>query len=134
MATVTIGGKEYSIPPLTFKSLKRVWPFLETAAKSEDPFENVGAALAVISEGLSRSETPMTVEEIEDLLFGSEVPPLEKTMGEIMAEGGLVKAKADGTIITGEAMGEAAPPSTEISTDSSPSLSPPDVLVETGTQ
>lgn len=137
MAQVTIGGEVYEVPPLSFKGLKRVWPLLEQAANQEDPFANVEAALGVVAEAISKTDYAMTVDEMEDKMSASEVPLLEQTMEQIMADAGLVKVKADGTIIrkgedSGEATGEAMPPSTETSTDTSLNSLPPVAPAETG--
>lgn len=134
MATLSIGGKQIELPVLNFKTIKKIWPLVQDIQGSEDLIKLMEVASNVISLVLERSATPMTVDEIEDQLLGPEIQPMQKAIEDMMVESGLLERKPGGDIVSGEAKGAAASPSTETGTDSSPSLSPPDAGEETGTE
>jgi hypothetical protein len=129
MATVQIGGETYDIPPFTFKQLKASWPLINNVSKKKDAADSLDGLedlFGIVVIGLSRTDNPFTIEELEEKLMAAEIPMLEKTLGQIMEDAGLVKVGADGKIITGEAEAQATEsPSTETSTDLSQPLSPP---------
>ncbi len=141
MAKIVIGGQSYEVPPLKFKSVKRAWPFMQEAAEAnhnKEPFRAVDAVIAVVSEGLSKTDTPLTIEFIDENLDAIEIEAFVTALGEIMEEAGLVTVDKHGNVIakdpeSGEAKGEAAPPSTATATDMLQSSSPPDVPAEIGT-
>lgn len=130
MATLRIGGRDIEVPQLNFKSIKLIWPLVSGVTESEDMVELADAASHILSIALARSDTPLTVDEIEDQLLGSELAGLQKSIEDLLIESGLLQRVGEGDITVGEA--PAATASTEIGTDSSQSLSPQDVPVETG--
>lgn len=139
MAKLTLGKVEYDIPPFMFISLKKIWPLMQEVGKNPDPISNVEAMLGIFSEGLSKTDTPKTVDELENALLAAEILGFEATMAEIMDEAGLVVVKKEGGGSDLTALGEAGPApepslSTEIGTDTSQSLSPPESVAETGTE
>jgi len=130
MASFTIGGKVYSFPPLNIKTIKAIWPFIDAVQKSDDLVALMDATSQILSVILSRSETPMSPEEVEDKMLASEIDGVRASMEDLFVEAGILQRVKAGS--PGE--GEAASPSTEISTPSSQSLSPQAVPVETGTE
>jgi len=137
MAKFIIGGQEYEAPPLGFRKLKKVWPFVSSTMKHiesqskldpqseeavEAGFEAVETGAKIIAIALEGSyDDSMTAEVILDKLLPREVPGVSASIQELMLEAGLMQS--------GPPKAPAAAPeesrSTETSTQSSPSSSPP---------
>lgn len=133
MATVIIGGKTIEIPVLNFKSIKRIWPLVEKIEDSDSLIDLMDVASDVLAIALERSDQPMTKDDIENNLLGPEIAAIQASVEDLLIESGLLQRT------NGGAPGEAAPAatedhSTEIGTELSPSLSPPDVVEETGSE
>ncbi len=67
---VRMGGRDWTIPPLTFKQLRRLQPQLERLARinaAATP-EQIGAVSEIVQAALSRNYPEITVEEVEDML------------------------------------------------------------------
>lgn len=56
MAKVTIGGKEYTIPELSFLALEKAWPHIERSMISTDPMVASSTGLHIIALGLQHAE------------------------------------------------------------------------------
>lgn len=131
---VIIGGKEYSLPPLNFKALKRAFPSVQKvmdavtnsgqASDAESSIMAMDAAVDIIAAAIAKPYPEMTKEVIEESLLASEIAALTGSITELLLNSGLVKP-AEGKLSAVEA--QAASPSTATSTDSSVSLSPPAV-------
>lgn len=134
MAKIKVDGTEYELPKMKFKTLKKAFPIVMGVQDSEDPMELADAAIQVISLAAIKKFPEWTPEWLEENMDADEVKGVTETMMDLMIEAGLM-TRADATTLLGEAAGaQQAPPSTETSTPSSPSLSQPVAAAETGTQ
>lgn len=144
MTIVTIGGMSVEVPvPYNFKRLKLAWRHMATAANSEnDPMGALEATIAIIAIGLVEKPHPGTneewakvidakIEELEDAILSPEIPEIQKSALAIMRENGLVRQKADGTVLGNVQEGQASP-STETLTPSSQNSSQLDAVEQTG--
>ncbi|HUO12654.1 MAG TPA: hypothetical protein VMU37_07850 [Caulobacteraceae bacterium] len=122
MADVIIGGRTWSVSLPHFKALKAAWRHIAALQSSTDPMESVAGVLGIVSVG---SATPVTVEELEELLRPAEMQGLRAFIDALMIETGL----APGEPTPAEAV---ASPSTATSTTSSaPSWPEPAALTGT---
>lgn len=97
-STIIIGEKEIQIPQLNFKLLKKVYPILretkpmteeEAKANPDLALQAVDQTIKIISIALERSDTPMTVDEIEEALLPSEIPGLHISLMDLLKNNGL---------------------------------------------
>lgn len=109
MADVTIGGRVWSVSLPNFKILKAAWRHIAAVQASTDPMDSIDGILGVVSVG---SATPVSVEELEELLKPAEMQGLRSFIDALMVETGLAAGEA-------QPAEEAASPSTAISTTSS---------------
>ena len=120
VARVMIGGVERELPPLRFKQLKKIWPRLRAVFEVEkgytDPLAAVDSLIFIVATATERSEAPMSVDEVEDLLEPQEIQGLFPSVQELITESGITLAGEAGP--AGEAAGA---PSTETSDSSSAS-------------
>ena len=138
---VTIGGKEYELPPLNFKALKTSFPFIQrvinsqAAGKGAQDVEGavlaMDAAVNIIASAMAKPYPDMTKERIEDELLASEITGLTSSIHQLLLDSGLVKQASGKSPAVGD---QKANPSTAISTESSASLSPPAAKAEAGTE
>lgn len=120
-ANFVIGGRTFSVPPLTFLTLERAWPAIrllsgkrldETAsANPADPIARVGAVLEIVVAGLSQQSPAPGLFELKSLLRFPEHTALFPAVIELFRISGMEPAEP------GEAM---AAGSTAISAGSSP--------------
>lgn len=75
MAKVTIGGKGYTIPEMSFAAVELAWPFIEQATETIHPVQGTKAAIGVIAAGLLESD------DFNPELFGLD-PMLHLNVGE----------------------------------------------------
>lgn len=85
---VSMGGKDFTVPPLTFKQLRTLEPEINKlsniqGAPSE---EQMDAVVNVIHSALSRNYQEITKDEVEDML---DLGNLQKVIGAIMGVSGL---------------------------------------------
>lgn len=131
--TIKIDETEYTFPKMKFKTLKQAFKLVMSVQGEEDPMVLADAAIAVVSMALVKKHPTLTPEWIEENLNADETNQLTPIMMNLMVDAGLM-TRAEGASLMGEAAGEQlAPPSTEISTPSSPNWSQQDVPAETGT-
>lgn len=144
--SVTVGGEEIKVPvPYNFKRIKLCWPHMALAANSEDnPIEGLDAMIAVVAIGLAKIVSPMTaeakaeaindeIEMLEEKILGPEITGLQKSVMEIMRGNGLIRQKADGTIVGNVIGAEPDAPSMETGTPSSPNSLLQGAAAATGT-
>lgn len=124
MATFIIGGTKYEAPVLNFKTLKKVWPYVESVQSSEDMAAAFDAVSIIVSAALERTETPLSPDEVDEKLLAPEIDGLRQSLTDLLIASKVLKLVPEGGDEQGEAPG-AEGPSTEIGTDISPSLSPP---------
>lgn len=134
---IVVDGKEYVVPVMKFKTLKKAYPIMEKLEESDDLIAMSEAAHEVISLALRQdpANEHMTAEWIgenidvdENVLLAEAITGMLKDSGLIPKEGGGVQLAAPGEA---EAAEDAA--STGTLTPSSQSLSQPDVAEEIGT-
>jgi len=114
MADVKIGGRVWSVSLPNFKTLKAAWRHIAAVQASTDPMDSIDGILGVISVG---SATPVSVEQLEELLTPAEMQGLRLFIDTLMVEIGLAAGEA-------RPAEEAASPSTATSTTSSAPSSP----------
>ena len=99
--TITIGGREFIIPPLSFKQVKALWPIIQEISKPEKTIvDAVDGFTQVVHAAISRNYPDVTQEEIADLLdFGN----VNKIINDILGVSGFVlgekKAGNDQTLM-----------------------------------
>lgn len=123
MATVKIGGQEYTTGPLKFKQLKKLWPVIlenqriAKEAKDEgrqiDPIESMGNAIKIVAAALERTNPDLTADKIEDEIDASECVELQTVILDILEESGFQLKVGEAPAVEGAQ----ASPSTETSTD-----------------
>ena len=123
MATVKIGGQEYTTGPLKFKQLKKLWPIIQENQKlakeakdsggQVDPMESMGNAIKIVHAALERTNPDLTVEKIEDEIDANECVALQTVILDILEESGFSVKVGEAPV----AEGAPASPSTETSTD-----------------
>lgn len=136
MTKITVGGEEYTIKPLNFKTLKKAFPIVQRAAELTDPMEIADASVQVIALAMERTNKEHTLEWLEENLSMPETRALGEVVLDLVKESGLVEVNgATGLDPSTEGNAESgeADLSTEISTPSSPNSSLPDAAAETGT-
>lgn len=94
---IQLGGKDYIVPPLSFKKLRELEGDIKALAKLEGPAtqytgEQLQVFLRIVQAALSRNYPDMTIEDVEEVLDLGNVRPvvaailgvsgLEKTTGE----------------------------------------------------
>lgn len=89
---VRMGGKEWTVPPLNFKALKKYGPILNT--KTPQQLVEEGQVVELIHAAMLRNYPDLTVDELEDMLDMGNI--MEVTMT-VMGVSGLV-AKPAGEI------------------------------------
>jgi hypothetical protein len=123
MATVTIGGQEYTTGPLKFKQLKKLWPVIlenqklakeaKDGGRQLDPIESMGNAIKIVAAALERTNPELTAEKIEDEIDANECVALQTVILDILEESGFQLKVGEAPAVEGAA----ASPSTETSTD-----------------
>jgi hypothetical protein len=95
---VKMGGKDYTLPPLTLKSLRLLGPTIkELGAIADIPTpEQVSGMVALVHASAVRNYPDLTPEDLEELM---DLGNLSEVFGAIMAASGLKK------VAPGEAKG-----------------------------
>lgn len=150
MATLTLGGAQIEIPVMNFRRIKKAYPFFQKASQidEENPMGSFDDAIEAIRVGLEvttktgedddgnaiyKHSCPISTEDFNERLLGPEVVGLQQVMTEMMREAGLVRQKADGSIVGNEPGVESPESSTEISTPSSQNSLPQELKEVVGT-
>ncbi len=124
--SITIGTETVQIPPLNFKTLKRIFPIAQKLNK-EDPIAVMDGLCEILSVILSRQDPKWTADYIEDEMLVDQMPGMKQAFDDIMSISGMTKSGEDMPSM-------AEPPSTATSTGSLSSSSETDAVVETGTE
>lgn len=130
MATAIIGGKEYPLPALNLKTVKKIWPLVERIQGSNNLMDLMDVATQIISHALARSDQPLTVDQIEEEMLASEIEGIKVSMEELLIDSGLLQRLPEGGTKSGEA--ETVPASTGTGTESSQNSSQQDAPAEIG--
>jgi len=117
MADVTIGGRQWSVTLPNFRKLKAAWRYIAAVQASTDPMDSVEAILGIVTVG---SATPVTVDELEELLAPAEMPGLRPFINALMIEIGLAQEDATQSDPLGDPASYSAATSTSSSAPSSP--------------
>jgi hypothetical protein len=92
--TITLGGKDYVVPPLNFKALRLLAKDIThlTSLTPGDPFtpEQAEAITRVVHSCLVRNYPDMTQEDTEDLL---DVSNMEQIVAAVMGVSGFTKGE-----------------------------------------
>lgn len=67
-AKIKMGGKDWVVPALSFKQLKRLLPTLNRVGNGAVSLENMGEMAEVVHAALSRNYPKVTLDEVEELL------------------------------------------------------------------
>ena len=92
-AVVRMGGRDWTVPPLTFRQLRRLQPQLERLARinaAATP-EQIGAVSEIVQAALSRNYPDITVDEVEDML---DLGNAGRVITAILSGSGLVPGEA----------------------------------------
>ncbi len=117
-----IGGQEVTVQEMNYRALKQIFPLIKKMKEDQDQadeeamMEDIISFLVIV---LQRSSQPMTREELEEALLVSELPALQSSVMEVVANNGLIPAPGEVLPVEG-----AASPSTGTSTQSSAKSSP----------
>lgn len=89
--TISMGGKEFIVPPLNFKRLKKLKPLLEELSRldprsADMSDEALDAAVTVVHSALSRNYPDLEKEQVEELLDMANFPGV---MAAVMGQSGL---------------------------------------------
>jgi len=136
-AKISIDGKEFLVPVMKFKTLKKSYPIIQSVLGEDDPIAMASKAIEIISLAMMQEHHEMTADWLEDNMLVSETKDLDQIMMKMIVDSGLIDQEGFDKM-AGEAKGSPAPaepenPSTEILTSSLPNSSQPDVVEETGT-
>lgn len=104
--TVSIGGKPYPLAPMSFFTMKKIWPQLAVMQDfdEEDPAQSapaMDAISAVMVALLNQNDAPdaeptWTVDKFDRALGFGEVAALKDAIVQVVDASGLVKAGAPG--------------------------------------
>lgn len=85
---VTMGGREFILPPLTLKALRKMGPKIKLLGTMTDvpTEEQIAAMVEVVHAGLVRNYPDITVDELEDLI---DLGNLREVFPAVMASSGL---------------------------------------------
>lgn len=146
MAILTLGGEQIEIPLMNFRRIKKAWPHFQKAsqvnenepmASFDDAIEAIRVGLEITVKGEDGRYThtcPISTEDFNERLLGTEVVGLQVVMTDMMRESGLIRQKKDGSIVGNEPGVEVPENSTETSTASSLNSSPQELKGEVGTE
>lgn len=124
--TFIIGGREFHAPPMVFLALLRAKDSIKAFAnQGNDKWEQLDAALGIITAALSVTNNPPSLTELQLLLHWEESDALCTAVIDLLTKSGFIKGNA-----TAASQAEA----TSISMESSPSLPPMGFAAETGTE
>jgi len=69
---VKMGGREFIVPPLNFRSLKKFLPIIQTLQNESDPLKMMDIYVDILHAAFSRNYPELKKEELEELLdFGN---------------------------------------------------------------
>jgi hypothetical protein len=101
-ATVAMGGREWTIPPLTLGQLRRLMPKIRQLSEPEERIgeTQIAVIVEIVAAALQRNYPDVTEEMVESLLdlgnagsvlnavlTGSGLRPRERPLGEVRAPG-----------------------------------------------
>jgi ribosomal protein L18E len=92
--TIKAGGKEWIIPALTFKQLKRLRDKLSKLSIKSNGIpepEQLDVIVEVVHASLSRNYPEVTLEEVEDMI---DMDNVLTVLGAVMGQSGLVQAQS----------------------------------------
>lgn len=90
---IRMGGRDWTVPPLTFKQLRRLQPQLERLARigaAATP-EQIASVSDIVQTALSRNYPDVTVEDVEDML---DLGNAARVIGAILTGSGLTSGEA----------------------------------------
>jgi len=118
---VTIGDTTYSVPPMSFYVLKRIWPYVETIADNPDRILMADAALRMLCTAMELSEVagPKSVDDAERALRPAQMDGVIAAATALLRNSGLITPE-------GEAVAASSIRASQRGNgiDSSPNLSP----------
>lgn len=93
---VNIGGKDYTVPPLSFKQLRRLLDKITLIGTIEGvpSDEQMGAIVEVVHTALARNYPDLTPEQVEDML---DLGNSGKVVQSVMGASGLEPGEATGS-------------------------------------
>ncbi|HUO88484.1 MAG TPA: hypothetical protein VMU08_04860 [Rhizomicrobium sp.] len=118
---VTIGDTIYSVPPMSFYVLKRIWPYVQTIADNPDRIAMTDAALHLLCDAMELSEVAPLVsfDDAERALRPAQMDSVIAAATALLRNSGLITPE-------GEAVAASLIPASQRGNgiDSSPNLSP----------
>lgn len=112
-ATITIGEQDYSLPKLTFKRIKRIWPVIQKLQEVDllnMPADDMSAIMeqfglfddVLFIFSIALNDPEKTPEWIEENILAPELMGLQKSMTDLLIASGLAVRTEEGAI-AGEA-------------------------------
>lgn len=89
---VNMGGKDWIVPPLNLKALRRLGPKLKTVGEGGE--EAMGTIVETVHAALQRNYPDISIDEVEDMVDTSNMQDL---MQAIMNSSGLKKTDGAGS-------------------------------------
>jgi hypothetical protein len=97
--SVKLGGREFIVPPLNFKPLRRFLPIVQNLQNESDPIKLMDIYVDILHAAIRRNYPEMTRDDLEELLDFSNAP---KVFQAIMGASGLKTGeKLAGNVLTG---------------------------------
>lgn len=149
ITTISIGGRQYDLPEMTFAAVERAWPYVEEATAAFDPIKGTAAGLCIIAStlieaedfdktryGMTEADEMLSVSEQFDRvvyffkkqLKAKEIGQVKDAVLSILTDADLIKEDDS----SGEVEAGTENPSTETVPASSPSSLPQGVREEVG--
>ena len=67
-ATITMGGRDWIVPPLNLKAIKKLGPAIEEIQKSTSQFDMLPVIGQLVLAALSRNYPDLSADEVDDML------------------------------------------------------------------
>jgi hypothetical protein len=83
---ITLGGREFVVPPLNFKSLRKFLPHIQAVQTESDPEKMMDLYEEILQSALARNYPEITKEELDEVLDFSNI---QEVFAAIMGASGL---------------------------------------------
>ena len=114
MASITVGGKNYDIAPLTFYQIEKAWPCFLAAQAETDSIATTGHYLGFVAAILEDAEPAFAdVTALKKAMLMTEMPSLADTVRQILVENKMIDDKPPAVGETQPAPEVAAAPADE---------------------
>lgn len=87
-----MGGKPYTLPPVSFAALEQAWPIIDSFATAKDLVGQAAMVIQILAIVFEESAPELSIDEIKKRLRGREFVELVRQVPDIFEAMGLVKA------------------------------------------